>query len=295
MKKALSLLLALVMCLALCACGKSEAVLGCEKRIENLGEITLDSRSAIEYARIAYDSLSEKEQRKVGNYEKLTNAEGKYENLLSELNTQVKELLGKEASAETLSALRQLPDYIEVRKAIASVSRELLSTMIRKNGYRESDAYYWVSGTYTFEIDEDRLRVSVGNSEPRVSAKSSFQFSHSKSSLNFSDDGNYFYRSDFFKYRDNNNFIDVVSVSWSTSIPNTITKKNFTEVYGMDVDSISDFKPWPYTASEDSLDEQFDKESDALDMLEYLTYFLHNQGLPFSAWELAGIYDSDMR
>lgn len=295
MKKALSLLLAFVLCISLCACDKSEAVLDCEKQIENLGEITLNSQSAIEYARIAYDNLSEKEQGKVGNYEKLTNAEGKYENLLCELNAQVEELLGKEPSAETLADLRQLPDYIEVRKAIASVSKELLCAMIRKNGYQESDTYYWVSGSYTFEIDEDRLSVSVENSKPRISAKSSFQFSSSDSSLIFHDDGGLFYRSDMFTYRDNNNYPDYVFASWTTSIPNTITKKIFTEVYGMDVRVSSDLKPWPYTASEDSLDEMFDKETDALDMLEDLTYFLQNQGLPFSAWELAGIYDSDMR
>lgn len=96
MKKAISLLLALVLCLSLCACGKSEAVLDCEKQIENLGDITLDSRSAIEYARIAYEGLSEKEQGKVGNYEKLTNAEAEYNRLLDELNAKVEALLAAE-------------------------------------------------------------------------------------------------------------------------------------------------------------------------------------------------------
>lgn len=78
MKKAISLLLALVLCLSLCACGKSEAVKNVEAMIDALGEITLESINAICSAEDAYNALTEDEQKKVKNYETLTKARDSY-------------------------------------------------------------------------------------------------------------------------------------------------------------------------------------------------------------------------
>lgn len=78
MKKIVSLLLVLVMCLPLCACGKSEAVKNVEAMIDALGEITLESIDAIRSAEDAYNALTEDEQKKVKNYETLTAARDAY-------------------------------------------------------------------------------------------------------------------------------------------------------------------------------------------------------------------------
>lgn len=78
MKKALSIVLALVMCLSLCACGKSEAVKNVETMIDALGEITLESIDAIRAAEDAYAALTEEEQPKVSNYKTLTAARDSY-------------------------------------------------------------------------------------------------------------------------------------------------------------------------------------------------------------------------
>lgn len=78
MKKVLSILLALVLCLSLCACGKSEAVKNVEAMIDALGEITLESIDAIRSAEDAYSALTEDEQKKVSNYETLTSARDSY-------------------------------------------------------------------------------------------------------------------------------------------------------------------------------------------------------------------------
>lgn len=78
MKKAVSLLLALVLCLSLCACGKSEAVKNVEAMIDALGEITLESIDAIRSVESAYNALTEDEQKKVNNYETLTEARDAY-------------------------------------------------------------------------------------------------------------------------------------------------------------------------------------------------------------------------
>lgn len=72
MRKALSLLLALIMCLSLCACGKSEAVKNVETLIDAIGEVSLDSESAIVAAENAYNSLTEEEKATVTNADVLS-------------------------------------------------------------------------------------------------------------------------------------------------------------------------------------------------------------------------------
>ena len=62
MKKALSLILVLAICFSLCACGKSEAAKECEELIAAIGEVSIDSKDAIEAAERAYSALTEKEK-----------------------------------------------------------------------------------------------------------------------------------------------------------------------------------------------------------------------------------------
>ena len=81
MKKIAAALLALLLCLTLCACGKSEAVIAVESMISQLGEITLDSEEAIIASEIAYGNLSEKEKEKVENYPVLLDARDAYEKI----------------------------------------------------------------------------------------------------------------------------------------------------------------------------------------------------------------------
>lgn len=65
MKKPIPLLLALALCLFLCACGKSETVKAFEELTGNIGEVTLESESAIALAEEAYDKLTEEEKGQV--------------------------------------------------------------------------------------------------------------------------------------------------------------------------------------------------------------------------------------
>ena len=75
MKKAISFILVLAMCLSLCACGKSEAVKNTETLIASIGDVSLESKSAITAARNAYDALTEEEKETVEGYDTLTSAE----------------------------------------------------------------------------------------------------------------------------------------------------------------------------------------------------------------------------
>ena len=78
MKKITALVLAVILCLSLSACGKSEAVKNVEAMIDALGEITLESITSIRNAEEAYAALTPEEQSKVKNYELLTAAIDRY-------------------------------------------------------------------------------------------------------------------------------------------------------------------------------------------------------------------------
>lgn len=62
MKRVLSIILIFTICLSLCACGKSQAAKDCEELIAAIGEVSVDSKDAIEAAERAYSALTEKEK-----------------------------------------------------------------------------------------------------------------------------------------------------------------------------------------------------------------------------------------
>ena len=79
MKKFITAVLLLALCLSLTGCGKSEEVKNeevknVESMIKGLGEVTADSLEAVFAAREAYDALSEEEQAKVRNIDELKDA-----------------------------------------------------------------------------------------------------------------------------------------------------------------------------------------------------------------------------
>lgn len=62
MKKVLSFVLIFALCLSLCACGKSKAAQECETLIAAIGEVSIDSKDAIEAAERAYSALTADEK-----------------------------------------------------------------------------------------------------------------------------------------------------------------------------------------------------------------------------------------
>jgi len=77
-KRMTAMILILAMCLSLCACGKSDAVVNTEELISSIGEVTWQSEAAISAAQQAYDALSEDEKKQVENYTVLEEAQKKY-------------------------------------------------------------------------------------------------------------------------------------------------------------------------------------------------------------------------
>lgn len=83
MKKAICLLLALVMALSLCACGKSKAVKAAQDAIGEIGQVTMDSGEAIKNAEKLYSILTEAEKAKVNNRLDLVEARETYDSIVS--------------------------------------------------------------------------------------------------------------------------------------------------------------------------------------------------------------------
>lgn len=79
MKRAISFLLVLVMCLSLCACGKSQSVKDVENAIKAIGEVSLDSNDAILKAERLYDNLTDSEKSEVENKAALVEARFTYD------------------------------------------------------------------------------------------------------------------------------------------------------------------------------------------------------------------------
>ncbi len=83
MKKAISLLLALCMMFALCACGQTELAKHADETIAGIGEVTKSSISQIEKAEAEVSALSEKEVKSLHNLGALEKARADYNGLLA--------------------------------------------------------------------------------------------------------------------------------------------------------------------------------------------------------------------
>jgi len=164
MKKRIAVLLAICLTsLMLCGCGKNSNVMKAEELIAAIGEVSMESETAIIAARVYYDTLSEQEQSKVETYDLLLEAE----NAFSEL--QYEEIYEKAVSyrkAVNLSAayeeLQKLPaDFKNTQEMLDEITPYLAfegkwvidNSSLRIQGGR---GYGFPWGEYVFSVSEDR-------------------------------------------------------------------------------------------------------------------------------------------
>ena len=84
MKRIVVLVLVTVMCLSLCACGKSEFAIAADEAIAAIGEVTAESGDAIAYAEKLYGILTDRERGFVEGRLTLVDAREAYEAILAE-------------------------------------------------------------------------------------------------------------------------------------------------------------------------------------------------------------------
>lgn len=132
MKKTLAFVLALCLCIGLCACSKSEDVIRVEALIENLGTITLESEREIEKTMEAYNSLTDTEKKSVENYATLEACVAEFDRLKTEQQAEEekknKEIydqaveLEKTDRKQAYELYKQLPlEYSDVAERIAAL------------------------------------------------------------------------------------------------------------------------------------------------------------------------------
>ena len=113
MKKYLVVIMAVLMALCLCACGKTEAVKAAEEKIAAIGDVTLDSEKRISAAEKAVEKLSDDELKQLDKAEELKKAREAYEELVLENKAaavdSVIDQIGEVTleSAEKIAAARQ--------------------------------------------------------------------------------------------------------------------------------------------------------------------------------------------
>lgn len=142
MRKALSLLLALVMCLSLCACGKSAAAETVDRLIEAIGTVTLESERAITEAENAYAQLPDSDKKKVENLAALMEARTAYNDLLNayeEITSGIEQatlLIGQCSFAEAMELLLDLAESADDSQ-LALI--EGLQTIIETSYYENTE------------------------------------------------------------------------------------------------------------------------------------------------------------
>lgn len=104
MKKATGLIIAVILFLSLCACGKSEAVTNVENLISSIGEISLERKDAIDVAQQAFDALTQEEKKEVENYYILVEGQAAYQELEKQDLLNKQSALGMEAYENIKSA-----------------------------------------------------------------------------------------------------------------------------------------------------------------------------------------------
>lgn len=104
LKKTAMLLLAVLLALSLCGCGKSEAATAADEAIAAIGSVTLESGAAIEAAEAAVKALEEKDKGQLDNMQTLTDARAAYDALVLEKEAQ-EHAAAVEASADEIEEL----------------------------------------------------------------------------------------------------------------------------------------------------------------------------------------------
>lgn len=130
MKKTIAAILALVMILALTACGKSEAAKAADAKIDAIGEVTLDSGTAIANAENAVKALSEEDLNALSGRSKLEKARDTYDALVL---------------VDMIDHLSEETDYTEadvkhIRDKYNSISKNAQQAVTNYNTFKDIEA-----------------------------------------------------------------------------------------------------------------------------------------------------------
>ena len=170
MKKTFYLLIAFIFVTAtvclLSGCGKSDAVVAVENLINQIGNVTLDSKQAIEDAEEAYGKLTDEDKKAVENYEILTSAQTKFGELEREQKAREAEMLAEEERKKEEELLSSIVGVWEGELFGIKMVYEFLDDGTYKNYAQASSSAVSIkgtNGTYSFDGKNLSLNASNGN------------------------------------------------------------------------------------------------------------------------------------
>lgn len=169
MKKYLVVIMAVLMALCLCACGKSEAVKAAEEKTAAIGEVTLDSEKRISAAEKAVEKLSDDELKQLDKAEELKKAREAYEELVLENKAaavdSVIDQIGEVTleSAEKINAAQQAFEQLtqtekgQVKNATLLTQAEEKLAALQKQE-KEAKRTEALKLLWNMRLDEDKVR-----------------------------------------------------------------------------------------------------------------------------------------
>lgn len=131
MKKWIALILALVMCLALCSCGKqSEAAKSVDDLIKSIGDVTLDSKSDIVRAEHALNALGEEDYNQVKKTKTLEEAREAYDQLVIKDEAAKVESAINSIGVVTLNSKKSIEDARAAYKRASEEAKNAVGNLV---------------------------------------------------------------------------------------------------------------------------------------------------------------------
>ena len=165
MKRLISIILVVVICSALCACGVSENAKACEELIAKIGTLTLNSEEAIIEAEKAYNALSEDEKSKIAESAK------KLEGYRKEYNEKFKPIKDFMAAVDAIGEA-SLDSGTKITSAQALLSK--LSTEQKNQLSDYCDKFSKIKVDFATLAIEDIGEVTIESEEKISRAKSAY-------------------------------------------------------------------------------------------------------------------------
>lgn len=186
MKRILALMLVCIICVSLCACGKSKEAQVADELIMAIGELSVDAIEGIIAAQEYYDNLADQHKEQVENYNILEAAVA----VLPELQQEKAYLEAmvyyeQEEYEAALVILKELGEYKDA-KSVATKCEQFLSPMYILMEYLSKESVYlaeyqqngvpftYNNGTISLVliVDQDKLNVYFELGEPCIDWKS---------------------------------------------------------------------------------------------------------------------------
>lgn len=145
MKQYIALLLAIMICIGLSGC-ENKAVTEAQNLIAAIGEVTLDSNSAISAAEKALEALPQKDREKVENSPLLAQARKEYQALLEAQAMQERDAL-VQAVEETIDAIGKVdrnsePAILAAEEALAQLREDFQPLVSNRDALSDARAAY---------------------------------------------------------------------------------------------------------------------------------------------------------